>query len=452
MLKRDFFLMALNARCHYRRDWGNSVFAYVEEAPDAWQKDPYPFRVVQMENGYGCLVPIEDGQWRVEEIVDSTRGEYTPLAHWLDPFTLQEGEIANYEGPGPLLTTYGNLLVNHLALVIPLGKKIPYQEGVLNPESIEKRIVNEFLVDDPEGEDPNADPDELPPSPEGQIYVREYTRMAEHFLSLVGYNTISVQSVTKKSLTYHPDARKLREELKEKYKGQLTDPTTITKIKQALEQLDREWIKGDPAEKFYAIDPSKYIGKVRSRLFYMFGGEAPFSDGTVMTFIERSLEEGIVPKDLPVIINSLRHGTHSRGSQTQLAGEATKSIYRMIGTSEIAEEDCGTTMAIPFVVQPFNSHRLVDFFEIKNGKTERLTADSIGRRMGDTIYVRTPITCKTAGRNLCSRCVGVSLSEMKVGMPAASAQTTGVFLTSFLKAFHGKELKTRPLDINLWLR
>lgn len=452
MLKRDFFLMALNARCHYHRDWVNSVFAYVEETPDAWQANPYPFRVVQVDKGYGCLVPAEEGTYRVEEIVDSHNANFQPLLYWLDTFVLQPGELANYTEKEPLETTYGNMLVNHLTLVIPLGDKIPFQVGVINPETVEKKIVSDMLIDDPKDEDPDADLDDLPPSPEGKVYVREYTRMAEHFLSLVGYNTIAVQSVTRKSLTRHPDARKLRDELKEKYKDQLTDPATITKIKQALEQLDRDYLKGDPAEKFYAIDPGKYLGKVRSRLFYMFGGESPFSDGTVMTFIERSLEEGIVPKDLPVIINALRHGTHSRGSQTQLAGEATKSIYRMIGTSEIAEDDCGTTMAIPFTVQPFNRHRLIDFYEIKDGETHRLTAHSIDQRIGETIYVRTPITCKTPDRNVCSRCVGTSLSEMRVGLPAASAQTTGVFLTSFLKAFHGKELKTRSLDIKLWLR
>lgn len=460
MLKRDFFIQALQHNADFKRDWVMSVFGILEEDEDAWRKDPYPYRPFKTGNGYSFLLPIDDNQdeFTIEEITDSFHTPLVPLAGWLEPITVEKGELVNQVSDTPIKTTYGNTFVNHLIFCVPLGREVPFITGEINIGKISNQIF-EKVVDDPD-DTPSASLSNIPidveshekPSPDGVVYVREFLKFGEFATSLVSYNSIAVNSVTPKSLVGHPDARKRREELKEKYKDRLTDPVIISKIGDELEKLDREWLKGDPADKFYQTNEGKYYGKVRKRLFYMFGGEAPFSDGTVMQFIERSLEEGIVPDDLPAVINSLRHGTHSRGSQTQLGGEATKTIYRMVGTSRIEEEDCGSRIGIPFQVTNWNHYLFTGFYEIRGKKDHLLTEEEIASREGETIVIRTPTTCKTEGRNLCSRCVGVALAELPDGIAATSAQTSGVFLTSFLKAFHGKELKTKQLNIDHWLR
>jgi len=443
MLKRDFFIRAINTKMDFKRDWVMSVFGILDEKEDDWKTNPYPYRPIRTGKGYGFLNPVEDG-FEIEEIVDSLYEPLTPLARWLERFELEPGELPNHQGDKPIITTYGNVLTNHLMFCIPFGNEVPFIKGEMNINAIANSIF-EKVVDDPEEDDGS-------PSPAGVIYNREFRLFGEHAVSLVSYNSISVTSVTPKSLVGHPDARKRREALKEKYKDRLTDPVIISKIGAELEKLDREWLKGDPADKFYQTNEGKYYGKVRKRLFYMFGGEAPFSDGTVMQFIERSLEEGILPEDLPAIINSLRHGTHSRGSQTQLGGEATKTIYRMVGTSRIAEDDCGSNLGVYFKVSSWNHYLFTGFYEVTTKGSKLLTADEVSQREGEWIQLRVPTTCKTEGRNLCGRCVGVALAELPDGIAATSAQTSGVFLTSFLKAFHGKELKTKTLDINHWLR
>lgn len=446
MLKRDFFIQALQHNADFKRDWVMSVFGILDEEEDAWRKDPYAYRPFKTGAGYSFLLPVEgsEEEFTIEEITDSFYSPLAPLAQWLEAITLSPGELANVTGVDEILTTYGNTFVNHLIFCVPFGNEVPFVAGEINIGKLSNQIF-EKVVDDPE-EDDGA------PSPPGVIYTREFLLFGEHSTSLVSYNAIAVTSITPRSLVGHPDARKRREELKEKYKDRLTDPVIISKIGDELEKLDREWLKDDPADKFYQTNEGKYYGKVRKRLFYMFGGEAPFSDGTVMQFIERSLEEGIIPEDLPAVINSLRHGTHSRGDQTKLGGEATKTIYRMVGTSRIAEDDCGTRLGIPFTVTNWNHYLFAGFYEISGGEDRLITEEELSGRVGETVVVRTPTTCRTEGRNLCGRCVGVALAELPDGIAATSAQTSGVFLTSFLKAFHGKELKTKQLDISHWLR
>ncbi|MFO5979439.1 hypothetical protein ACLBSL_32665, partial [Klebsiella pneumoniae] len=86
---------------------------------------------------------------------------------------------------------------------------------------------------------------------------------------------------------------------------------------------------------FYDTKHSKLFGGVRKKVFGMFGGEAPFQDGTSVEYIGKSLEEGIDTDHMPVMNNSLRYGSYNRGAQTALGGESTKTNYRMVGTVRI---------------------------------------------------------------------------------------------------------------------
>ncbi len=232
----------------------------------------------------------------------------------------------------------------------------------------------------------------------------------------------------------------------EEYKGRLNDPAIIAKIGDEMEALDREWLKGDPADEFYKAKGKKGYGKVRNKLFYMFGGESAFSDGSTMELVERSLEEGIDPDKLPAMINSLRAGSYNRGAQTQLGGESTKTIYRMLGTVRTAEADCETTLGIPTQVTDHNSQSLIGFWVIDGKQSVLIDGDNHTQYQGKDVMLRTPMTCKTEGRNVCSRCVGQDLAEQPDGLPAAAAGLGGRFLSLFLSKMHGSALKTQKWD------
>jgi hypothetical protein len=437
MEKREFFIKALQAGACKKRSWVNSVFGIVEETPEAYHADLYPYRVVRVPDS-DRVHYLDPDDLSLQVIDDSDASQ--PLCAFREPLTIHPGEVANYTKPEPLVTSYGNALVNTIVLVLPFGAAIEYQTGHIQIGKIEKRILD-MLIDDP------IDDDGVSPPPAGKVYVRQYLTFCDNALSMVAYASLAVTSVSYKAMMGHPDARKVRAEQVEKYKDKLADPAIVARIGQVLEDLDRDWLKGDPAADFYAVKANKYYGDVRKRLYYMFGGESPFQDGTSVEFIQKSLEEGIDTDHMPAMINSIRSGSYSRGSQTQMGGEQTKTIYRMLGTVRIAEDDCGTTLGIPTDITAANKGQYLGYWVIANGKSVLLDEHNVDSFVGKFPQLRGPLTCKTEGKNVCSRCVGMALSEQPNGIPAAAAGLGGRFLTLFLKKMHASSLSTAKWDM-----
>lgn len=435
MNTEEYFLRAIHSNAILKRHWVYSVFAVTTDPEGSLELDPYEYRLKRGEDGYYFL--NQEHEW---ELIEGTV-DRKPLARFHDRIQVNPHAVGNHTGKETIDTTYGNVLFNQLVLAIPFGGEIPFQTGQVDVGAIEDEILKR-LVDDPENDDGESH------APAGKIYTREYLKFCDYGLSMVAYNSIAVESATRKSLTPHPEGRKRRQELIEKHKDELTDPAVVARIGDELEELDREWLKDDPSNDFYMVEEKKSFGKVRKKMFYLFGGESAFTDGTTVEFIAKSLEEGIDPEHLPAMINSLRFGSYNRGAQTQLGGESTKTIYRMLGTVRIAEDDCGSTLGIPTDINKTNKKKFIGFWVVDGHKSVLLTAENIDQYVDRYPELRGPLTCNTEGRNVCKRCVGEALSEQPQGVPAASAQLGGVFLTAFLKAMHGKTLKTQKWDMS----
>jgi len=422
MDKRDYFLWALKQGACKKRAWVNSMFAVTEPPND----ERVLGRWYWNEKGQRVARDADTGD---EFVINTKRKADQPLCDFREAFVLQPGDLPNYQGDGPLTTTYGNVFVNYLLLVLPFGDLFPFQTGHFSVKKIEEEIL-ERLIDNPE------DDDWVSHAPNGKLYVRQYLQFSEYALSLVAYASMSVVSVTPKALQSNPKARKRRQELLEENKDKLTDPIVAAKIGKEMEALDREWLEGDAAYDFYEAKGKKGFGAVRNKLFYLFGSESAFTDGSAVTLITKSLEEGIDPEKLPEMINGLRYGSYSRGSQTQLGGESTKTIYRMVGTIRIEEDDCGTSLGIPVRIKEENAKGMIDFWVIDGKQSVLLTKDNIESYIGKDLLLRSPVTCKTEGRNVCKRCVGEALAELPDGIPAAAASIGGIFLNTLMKIMH----------------
>lgn len=444
MDKRDFFLQALHAGAGSRRDWINAVTSFVVNL-----KPVEAYDLQRTESGYSFLSP--DGQLVALEGTDPNK----PLCHLRESFKLEPGDLENANES--VITTYGNVLVNYLALVRPFGKVFPFVVGFINPKAIEKRIIKIWL-DDPD-DNPNQDIpfEQLPKAPEGHVYVRQHLKFAEAMFFLKFLSTNNVQSTSTRSMTYHPDRDKIREAFVSDPKNNMSDPAVVAKLGNILEELDRSWLRDDPAEQFYQSNAGKLFGVVRKKMFYIGGGESPFEDGTQVEFIKKSLQEGIDTDRMVVMNNSLRFGSYNRGNQTKLGGESAKTIYRMLGNAQIKEDDCGSRYGVPLTVTSSNLVDFIGFYQVMvSGESRLLTEENVKELVGVTIRMRTPMTCKTGrdevngiagrGKHICARCAGEDLAKQPGGLGAASAGVGGTFLSLFLSLMHGTTLKTAKWD------
>lgn len=438
---RDYFMQGIAVGLHKRRQWMNCLFNIVYNI-NAYEEH-YDYRLYQDEQGLFYWLP---GNNEKEYIESWKEGE--ALLHFRDEITIETGEISNYQQPEPLVTTYGNVFVNHLCLVIPFGNIFPFQTGMFDLKKIEKGILDR-LIDDPED---NDDPDLK--APDGKIYVRQYLKFAEHILTLPAYSDGVVTPTTPKSLTASPERNKIRDKWIAENQHRITDPAAVAELSNILKKVDDEYLAGDESEEFYRS--KKKLEGARKKVHYMFGAESAFSDGTKVELIAKSLEEGIDMDKLPVMFNSLRAGSYNRGKQTALGGESTKTIYRMVGTARIVEHDCGTHIGVPVTMHPFIAKDLVGYAMVKDGKTTVLTAELINSLIGKTVDIRGPFSCKTGrdvdkgilgkGKNICAVCAGSSLAENPNGIPAAAAGVGGRFLSLFLAKMHATVLRTVEWD------
>lgn len=434
MKKRDFFLEALAHEAYRHKAWVFNMFT--QTRPSEREVNSVPYLLHRGETHYYFYGdhPISEAATE-NTIIDDLEVNETPFS-FKETLRLKAGEIPNLKED--ITTTYGNLLFNYIALIYPFGDKINYVNGKIDIKKIEKEIERR-LVTDPgyrkAGDFTTSDP----------ITVSEYLDFTDALLSLEGFSQLVVPSASEKALQTHPDVKKRRAELIEKYKDQLHDPAIVAKIEKELIALDKEWIKGDLAEGFYQTSEGKSYGIVRKKMFLMHGREAPFD--TDPTFVKNALTEGWDLDALPAMVNSLREGSYKRGAETQLGGVASKTINRMFQNTRITQDDCGSVLGMDVTVDAKTARQYLGFYYIERGKAVRITEENVDGLIGKTLTLRSPMFCKTPRANYCKTCMGDAISQNPTGLASLAHAVGSKMMDLSMQAAHGKELKTTPFDM-----
>lgn len=421
MQKREYFLAALHAGAYKHKDWILNAFSITDATQSHHSDIPY----LLYRDDKGNYVFKHQGK---EEILEGTNLNDPPFS-FHEKVELKKGDLPNVGKP--IHTTYGNMLFNAIAVIYPFGDKVPYMEGRVSVKEIEK-IIMAKLTDHP------TKPDD--------ITVAEYLKFGEAMYSLVGLTQLCVPSATPKTMTADPKMAELKAKLLAENKGHLDDPVVIAKIEKALVDMDKAWIKGDPAEGFYVKDKSYSI--IRKQLFGMYGAEDPFGTGVTVNLVEKSLNDGWDINNLPMLISTLREGSFMRGHQTELGGAIAKEINRYCTNSSISEEDCGAKIGLPTLITKENKKDYLNNYIFVNGKEILTDESNINSLVGKTVDVRSPIYCQTKGIDYCRHCSGKEISETPNAIGSYIADIGQAFLLTSMKAMHGRVLATNPWSLD----
>lgn len=431
MDKRDYFLKALNDGAYKKRDWILSCFSLFNEKPDEWKEDPYAYRVVVQDDKHFFVDP--DYEHQLTQITGTVPGE--PAFGFKEKLTVTPGEVANLKQQ--IETSYGNLLYNFMILINAFGDKIEYQQGKVDPKKIEKYIAAN-LVDTPVSED------ERDPS---KIHVDELLAYGEAMGALAGLTQLCVPSASQKTVSIDPAIIQRRDELIQQHKDELGDPAVVAKIEKELTDMYMEYMEGDEAEGFFIKDKTGRVAMKKS--FLMHGIETGFGDSAEdVEVITKSLNEGWQINKMPSYFNTLRAGSYSRGAQTELGGMAVKTFHRVFQNTEVAEPDCGTKTGLPWVVSEINKDLFEGQYEVVNGKPIRIESGAMDKRIGEKIYVRSPMLCITEEPSFCATCIGDKYGQNPNGLGTAAAEVGSAFMSSFMAAMHAKELTTAELRLD----
>lgn len=429
MRKDEFFKKAMKADLYKTKKWIITAFSLFKSDGN---QNKIPYEIVNIDSEWIFFNPETEAYETITELDGKPSPANKPLFRFTEDIEITGTDIVNNMNPETMKTTYGIFLANYILLVFPFQDKIPYINKEIKISGVEA-MISKLLIDDDE------------PDAKGKIKIAEYKNFVKAVGQLEGLAPLCVPTITEKALTTDPKIKEVVAALKEKYKDRLNDPLVIAMIDAEVAKLDKEWIKGDPSERFYI--KSKAFDVTRKKMLGVYGGDAGMGDGTSMTFIDKPLSEGLDLENLPVMFNSLRSGSYDRGTQTALGGVAVKQFFRVFQNCNITQQDCGTKVGIIRIIRKDNQKKFIGFYHLVNGKSVLISEENINDLIGKTIEMRSPAMCKTPLTDYCEICMGVDNSRSKSGLGASAAAIGSNFMKMFLKKMHGTALKITKFNI-----
>ena len=340
-----------------------------------------------------------------------------------DKFYLESDMISNYKGE-PVLTDAGKFFCNKILLADPFGDLIPYINDTFDLGKIDD-MVAKLIINDQAGRE-------------------QYNRYMNNGFWFGFDGSIATSAWTMKSITTDPNLPKRRAELLEKYKDSIAkDPTVALKIEKELIEMDKAYLKGDPAEPYYAVTAGKSYGEARKKMYGIFGLGVAFGKGKgEYCFTGHSLEDGWDIKDVAVVANDVRRGAYGRGIETAKGGEQTKLVLRMFQEVKMEQGDCGTKRGLLVKLTKKNASSYYGRY-LMDGKTI-LSADNIDKYIDKEIEIRSPMFC--ISKNYCAKCCGEFFSKLdaeNIGLQSLAVCST--FLSIAMATMHASSLKTTRL-------
>lgn len=427
MNKYKYLFMAIEAFKYRDIQWLINLLSYTRRKNEMGVTD-----LDLKYEGDQCFY-YSNGGWLPIEGKYNSRGLFF-YNEWLD---LPAGVVKNCPD-GIKDTSIGMVIINLVCLVEAFGTKIGYINKKISPSYIED-YIGAKLTDTPKDVNEKRD--------DSLFYVDEYIKYCDGCLFLTQLTQVCVPGSTEKALSPPPGIEEIRNKLFEENRDKLTDVNTIAAIGKKLEEIDAEYLKGDRSLDFL-INKNKDLLTVRKKMFLTPGFSMGFEDKVQV--MEKPFGEGLDVKQLEVYINEARSGSFSRGKETQLGGSTVKALLRSSNNFKIAIEDCGSALGYNYTFNTLEDvkSKIGYWYIEKNGSSVKIDEQNAERLVGKTLLLRTPGYCKAHGVSFCERCCGPSLSMNKYGLANAVEGIGSAILYIFMKAMHGKALRSVKMDFN----
>lgn len=428
MNRREFILRAFKeSTSYYFADWVFSLLTVVADNGRDKYPTPIPFQIASEEDTYYVYV---NETWI--PISDSPKASEQPLWKVGEEITINtQDEIVQPYTTFPFTTKVGNIVLNYYCLVYAFNNRYPFVTGKMDIGAIEKTI-GKSLVDDIPGK----------PRDPSKYYPDEVKKFQSAVQSTAGFSSINNPGATEYTMQPPPGLKEFKQQLLDKYKDHLDDPSYIAMIDKALVEFDKAWIAQDPEKGFYQSDKAFEVS--RKRLFTMYGLESPEISNGKKELITTSLSDGWDVDKMPIMIDSLRDGSYNRGAMTALGGEAVKFIFRIFAATRITEQDCGTKIGKPMILTDKVASKYIgNTIILPNGKQVKLDNSNMNEYLGKSVMMRSPGFCRTHGSSFCLTCLGDALKESANSLAALASDVGSDMLYVFMKKMHGTALKTQ---------
>lgn len=415
MKREEYLKLACNAGAWRRLAWRLSIFA-VSIFPEDGEVELYDITYIDKLPHYWTGT----GWGKIEDVPENT-----PIYDTNEVVNLA---VEDYPGlSAPIETTAGYYVFNWVVLHFAFGTRAQYfnYDQGKDPMVLESWIYNACVTngDDDIGED--------------KINSEMVGRFVQGLHELAPLAQVIAPTGTLKSLSAHPDAIRVRNELLIKYKDKLDDPAIIVLIESAMDELDKEWLSSDRSYEYYS---SKKARMRRRKLLYMYGIETAFHEGADFTLIPSSLMEQDVDLDqLVVMYSSTRYGSYARGIETAKGGELVRIMLMIFHNHLIVPGDCGTKETVTVTINDYNSRFYPGLNVVEGNAVVLLTKANIKSYIGKTVKMRRAFLCDMPRPDTCETCAGGNKSEEPRATAADICSGMSNIMLSAMGAMHGRE-------------
>lgn len=340
---------------------------------------------------------------------------------------LNPGEMTNFKGPKPIVTSPGMMLLNQRLFVESFGDLHPYQEPEITVDDLDKLLVALLTGD--------------------KIDIKQAHDFQTNAYDIGFFGELCNKSFTVKSFTTHPDIPARRKErLDALTPEEKKDPIILAQLEKELGDMDKEYLKDDDARLFHDAQGGKSYDVHRKKMFIMVGAIPSFTDKGEASFslIPQALTEGWTKESFPTIVNEIYKGSYDRGKETAKGGELTKYVLRVYQDLGITALDCESMKGsiIELLDNPKDkvNQQYLGRTLLKTGLP--LTEEDLVTYAGKYIEIRDPLFCKTTN-GVCYKCMGKpfeDIQETDIGAYILDV-SSGIMMIS-MKNMHGTAVST----------
>lgn len=423
MKLRDYLLKALNAHAYRERQWGLSVMSITRPKADS---AVVPYQAIKAnDNEWSYYDPTSNSLVVIEDADPNFA-----LFRGKDKIVLHEGDLPNVDVS--LETTFGRIIANCFYFMDTMGGRISFVNKELHRGELQKIFGDNTFDDD----NPVA-------MERGNFTVSEFKKCVDNGYALTMYATVCVPTACPETMYPPKWLIVMRDELFDQYGEDMVKPEIFSMVQAQLLTAYREFLMNTPSADFFV--GSKTIDDAFNKMFLGWGIERSFGGNTL---IKNSLYEGWDMRHFSAMVNSGIAGSYSRGASTADGGEKVKILIRATQNIKITMDDCGTQMAIPWLITKENHMKFVDGYALTPDGTVLITEEYAKASIGGVLNVRSPNTCDKEHGDSCMYCAGKHNSSNARGMSPAVSGIGSKLMISALKVMH-KGSKINMIEIDL---
>jgi len=413
-----------------RKDWYIYAFALpvLKDRPDWKDVLQHRYELIAMSDGLYYLDYNDEGKI-LSKIVDYVKGE--PLFNPQTKIEVDNSWLSSIDGK--IETKIGTLIVNTVAFHSVVGNRLPY----INKERPSIGEIENIISTRTKNDADKTDKD---------ISVNEMTACLDNLNFFMCVSGILNIAATRKAITPPPGIEKKKEELKKEYGESLKDPVKFVEFENRLREIDKEYLKDDPAAK--AIFNKKSVTG-RTKMFLTYGSTLDFEEDPVNNKVISSLSEGFPtdPKEYAKLMNDLRFGSFARGSSTALSGYAYKILQRSLSGVTVSPVACNTTKGFKRLITKENSKNMVNRYIKDKGWTLIKDKSQAETYIGKEVEFRSTVGCTSPGNTVCFACMSDNYKTQPNGISTLASSMSTVLMITFLKLNHG--VTTELVDISV---